>query len=157
MMPSTTLSIRRARADEVGRLSDLAFRSKAHWGYPLDWLERWRPELTVDPHALAVAPTFAAVAEASLPGCYHLQPTRRTDTCELAFLFVEPTAIGRGVGQALFAHACTTARGLGYRSMVWGSDPHADGFYQRMGARTIGTRRSSTMPGRVIAEMEMAL
>jgi len=157
MMPSTAIAIRRARADEAGLLSDLAFRSKAHWGYPLDWLERWRPELTVDPQALAAAPTFVAVAEASLLGFYLLTPTRRADTCELDFLFVEPTAIGRGVGQALFAHACTTARGLGYRSMVWGSDPHADGFYLRMGARTIGVRRSSTVPGRAIAEMALAL
>jgi len=157
MMPSTTIAIRRARADEAGLLSDLAFRSKAYWGYPLDWLAWWRPALTVDPQALVTAPTFVAVAEASLLGFSHLTPTRRADACELDFLFVEPTAIGRGVGQALFAHACTMARGLGYRSMVWGSDPHADGFYRRMGARTIGTRRSSTMPGRVTAEMAMAL
>jgi len=84
-------------------------------------------------------------------------PTRRTDVCELDFLFVEPTAIGRGIGQALFTHACTTARGLGYRALLWGSDPHADGFYLRMGARTIGERRSSTMPERVTAEMAIAL
>ena len=156
-MPSTTIAIRRARADETGLLSDLAFRSKAHWGYPRDWLERWRPELTVTPQALVAAQTFVAVAETSLLGFYLFTPTHRADTCELDFLFVEPTAIGRGVGQALFAHACTTARGLGYRSMVWGSDPHADGFYWRMGARTMGARRSSTMPGRAIAEMAMAL
>jgi hypothetical protein len=48
--------------------------------------------------------------------------------------------------QALCTHACTTARGLGNRSMVWGSAPNADGFYRRMGARTIGERRSSTLP-----------
>src|SRR5439155_11349356 len=103
MMDSTTISIRRARTDEAGLLSDLAFRSKAHWGYPRDWLERWRPELTVDPRALEAAPTFVAVAESSLLGFYHLTPTSRADACELDFLFVEPTAIGRGVGQALFA------------------------------------------------------
>jgi GNAT superfamily N-acetyltransferase len=156
-MCSPTITIRRARADEAGLLSDLAFRSKAHWGYPPAWLERWRPELTVDPRALEAAPTFVAVDESSLLGFYLLKPTRRADACELDFLFVEPTAIGRGVGQALFTHACNTARGLGYRTMVWGSDPHADGFYLRMGARTIGERRSSTMPGRVTAEMEIAL
>ena len=118
MMPSTTISIRRARADEAGLLSDLAFRSKAHWGYPTDWLELWRPELTVDPRDLEAAPTFVAVDESSTLGFYLLKPTGRADACELDFLFVEPAAIGRGVGQALFEHACNTARGLGYRSMV---------------------------------------
>jgi hypothetical protein len=41
--------------------------------------------------------------------------------------------------------------------MVWGSDPNADGFYLRMGARKIGERLSSTIPGRATAEMEIAL
>jgi GNAT superfamily N-acetyltransferase len=157
MMCSTTISIRRSRADEAGLLSDLAFRSKAHWGYPTDWLELWRPELTVDPREIEAAPTFVAVDESSILGFYLLKPTSRADACELDFLFVEPTAIGRGVGQALFEHACNTARGLGYRSMVWGSDPNADGFYLRMGARKIGERLSSTIPGRANAEMEMEL
>jgi len=62
-MPSTPIAIRRARGDEAGCLSDLAFRSKAHWGYPLDWLARWRPELTVNPQTLEATPTFVAVAE----------------------------------------------------------------------------------------------
>lgn len=34
-----TLVIRRARADEAGTLSELAFRSKAHWGYDDDFME----------------------------------------------------------------------------------------------------------------------
>jgi GNAT superfamily N-acetyltransferase len=154
---STTISIRRARADEAGLLSDLAFRSKAHWGYPPDWLELWRPELTVDPRALEAAPTFVAVDASAILGFYLLQPTNRAEACALDCLFVEPAAIGRGVGQALFAHACNTARGLGYRAMVWGSDPHADGFYLRMGARKFGERLSSTIPGRAIAEMAITL
>jgi GNAT superfamily N-acetyltransferase len=157
MMDRTTIAIRRAQVDEAGLLSDLAFRSKAHWSYPPAWLELWRPELTVTPQQLEAAPTFVAVDGSALLGFYLLTPTRRLDACELDFLFVEPTAIGRGVGQALFTHACTTARGLGYRAMLWGSDPHADGFYLRMGARTIGERQSSTMPGRVTAEMAIAL
>ena len=156
-MYSTTISIRRARADEAGLLSDLAFRSKAHWGYPTAWLEQWRPALTVDPQALEAAPTFVAVDASSLLGFYLLKPTRRADACELHFLFVEPTVIGRGVAQALFEHACNTARGLGYHSMIWESDPNADGFYLRMGARKIGERLSSTMPGRATAEMELVL
>ena len=63
------------------------------------------------PARTRAAQTFVAVAETSLLGFYLLTPTHRADTCELDFLFVEPTAIGRGIGQALLTHACTTARG----------------------------------------------
>ena len=34
-----TLSIREARPDEAELLSELAFRSKAHWGYDAEFLE----------------------------------------------------------------------------------------------------------------------
>ena len=37
--------LRPARVDEAGLLSDLALRSKAHWGYSPEFIERCRTEL----------------------------------------------------------------------------------------------------------------
>jgi hypothetical protein len=48
-----------------------------------------------------------------------------------------------------------TATSLGFRGMIWGSDPNADGFYHRMGARTVGERMSSTIASRSNAEMRI--
>src|SRR5437870_960766 len=56
--------------------------------------------LTNAPQALVVAPTFVAVVEASLLGCYHLTPTRRADACELDFLFVVAEPIARRAASA---------------------------------------------------------
>src|SRR6185503_18441731 len=39
---------RAARADECEWLSELAFRSKAVWGYPPDFMQRCRSELTIN-------------------------------------------------------------------------------------------------------------
>ncbi|HEY6741630.1 MAG TPA: hypothetical protein VI110_04665, partial [Lapillicoccus sp.] len=41
------------RADEAGTLSDLALRSKAHWGYGAAFLEACRDELTLRPEQAA--------------------------------------------------------------------------------------------------------
>ena len=41
--------LRPARPGEAALLSDLALRSKGHWGYDDGFLQRARPELTVTP------------------------------------------------------------------------------------------------------------
>lgn len=45
--------IRLARVTEAEILSDLALRSKAHWGYDAEFIEACRDELTVDASEVA--------------------------------------------------------------------------------------------------------
>ena len=44
--------------DEADRLSDLAFRSKAHWGYSPEFMEACREELRVAVAAIAAGRVF---------------------------------------------------------------------------------------------------
>lgn len=67
---------------------------------------------------------------------------------ELADLFVDPTAIGRGVGATLLADTVDRARSLGVSGLVIDADPNAAGFYVRMGARRVGSVASSSITGR---------
>ncbi|MGH7506358.1 MAG: hypothetical protein ACRELX_11935, partial [Longimicrobiales bacterium] len=46
---ATGWTIRDARSDDAGRLTALALRSKAVWGYDAVFMERCRPLLTVTP------------------------------------------------------------------------------------------------------------
>ena len=46
------MTIRPARAGEEAELTELAIRSKGHWGHDAAFLERARPELTVRPEHL---------------------------------------------------------------------------------------------------------
>jgi GNAT superfamily N-acetyltransferase len=57
---------------------------------------------------------------------------------ELEHMWVTPQHIGTGVGKLLFDHAVLTARLLGGFELTVVSDPHAEGFYLRMGARRVG-------------------
>jgi hypothetical protein len=47
-----TLRLRPARLGEEAALTELAVRSKGHWGHDAAFLERARPELTVRPEHL---------------------------------------------------------------------------------------------------------
>jgi GNAT superfamily N-acetyltransferase len=67
---------------------------------------------------------------------------------ELDKLFVDPPAIGHGIGAALFAHAVGAARHRGARRLTILADPNAATFYERQGARFLRMAASDAIPGR---------
>lgn len=60
---------------------------------------------------------------------------------ELDLMFVADAAQGTGLGARLFAHMAAEARALGIDAVKIVSNPPAEGFYLRMGAERIGTKR----------------
>jgi GNAT superfamily N-acetyltransferase len=143
--------LRRARADEVDGLSALARRSKAHWGYDADFIDACRPELTVRPadvegHRLTVAVTRTTDV---VVGFYGLVGATNEEA-ELSWLFVEPGAIGSGIGRLLFDDAVRVARQAGLARFRIEADPGAAPFYEHVGATRTGTAPSHSIPGRVL-------
>jgi predicted N-acetyltransferase YhbS len=53
-------------------------------------------------------------------------------------MWVAPAHIGTGVGKALFLDAMERAALLNVSEVEISSDPNAEGFYKRMGARRVG-------------------
>jgi GNAT superfamily N-acetyltransferase len=153
---SAAARIRRARSDEAERLSRLAFRSKAHWGYSPEFMEACRRELTLSAPYLEEHDAFVLEAEDGVVGFYTLERISDRDV-ELGHLFVEPAAIGRGHGRALIEHAVEQARRLGFAVLVIQGDPNAEPFYLRAGARAVGRRQSASIAGRELPLFELSL
>ena len=49
--------------------------------------------------------------------------------------------------------AVEAAASLGCQVLEWETDPHAEPFYERMGAVRVGQRESSLFPGRMLPVM----
>jgi GNAT superfamily N-acetyltransferase len=141
-------SIRPAIASEAKLLTELALRSKGHWGYDAEFLRDCRVDLTVTPQLIDSSPVYVLEEEGRAAGFYSLSADG--SEVELLHLFVEPWAIGRGFGRLLFQHAVEEARALGFERMVIGSDPFALRFYEAMGARRVGEVASIVRPGRML-------
>jgi len=150
------MKIRVASPSEATALSELAFRSKAHWGYAPDFMQACRAELSVPLEAIEAGRVFVAEDAAGIAGVCALAPldARRLD---LSHLFVEPGRLRAGVGRALLAHAVAAARALGALRLQIQGDPHATGFYVACGARQVGELASGSIPGRVLPLFELAL
>jgi GNAT superfamily N-acetyltransferase len=145
--------LRQALESEADALSRLARRSKAHWGYSAEFLARVHDDLAVSVAQIAEGGCVVAARDEVLLGFYRLGGPPPEGL--LMDLFVDPPAIGTGVGRALWDHAVATARGRGCRTVNWESDPHAEGFYLRMGGRRVGQREVS--PGRFLPLMTVEL
>jgi GNAT superfamily N-acetyltransferase len=142
----STVATRPGHGDEAGLLSDLALRSKGHWGYDQAFLDACREELTLAPADVRAKRAVVAERDGRVVGFYTLAGD--PPVASLDHLFVEPTAIGTGVGRALWHHAVAAAQSLGFTRIQIEADPDAEAFYLAMGARRRGTVPSGSIPGR---------
>jgi N-acetylglutamate synthase-like GNAT family acetyltransferase len=129
------MKVRLAKPDEAETLSDLALRSKAHWGYSQDFIEACRTELSYGASQIESPRWSFLVAEEAdvIIGFYALERASEQEA-ELAALFVCPEWIGKGIGRALLSGAKYRARQGGSSVLTIQSDPYAAQFYQTMGA-----------------------
>ena len=128
--------IRRARSEDAPALTRIALAAKRYWGYPERWIEFWTPALTITPALISQHSVFVAIAAAQPTGFYALSRNRKLGTLE--HLWIDPEHIGTGVGRRLVEHATRCAAQIGVEVIEIESDPHAEGFYLRMGARRVG-------------------
>jgi GNAT superfamily N-acetyltransferase len=132
----TSMEIIPAKPEDAARLTEIAFAAKRHWGYPDLWIGSWRDVLTVKPEFVASHETFSAIMDGQIVGFYALG--QKEGRLDLLHMWVLPDWTGQGVGRLLFYHALQRTKALGFRELEIESDPNAEGFYRRLGARRVG-------------------
>jgi len=147
-----TLRVRRARRDDSARLTRLAHDAKRFWGYSEELIRLWRADLTVTPRFIAEHAVYCAVQGSRIVGFYALSGEHGAR--DLEHMWVDPRHIGRGVGRSMFAHLLRHLRRVGVTRLTIASDPNAEGFYRKLGARRVGSV-ASTPAGRHLPLFEV--
>lgn len=125
----------------------LIARSKAVWPWPAGYLEASLPLLAITPDYLARSMSFE-VRDPGLVGfCALANAGGRHDRLLLDHLWINPDAIGRGLGRLACAHLCDVARAHDATELVVLPDPPSEGFYRRQGFEDTGERLASRVPG----------
>jgi GNAT superfamily N-acetyltransferase len=130
--------IRRATPDQAKTLTEIAFTAKSHWGYPDAWIQLWSPSLTITPDFIEAHETYVAWMDEQPVGFYAI--SRDEEKASVEHLWISPVYIGKGIGAALFKHMLARCKELGARVLNIESDPNAQGFYERMGAKKVGEK-----------------
>ena len=147
--------IRRARPEEADALRALAHRSKAHWPYSREFLERVRPMLQLSPDDVREHEVWVLEVDGLVAGWHRV--TLHGDRAELEDLWLEPPMIGTGRGRGLFEHAVGVARRAGATALEWDAEPYAEGFYRAMGGEEVGRSPSAAVAGRTLPRMRLEL
>lgn len=136
--------IRLALGEDAAKLTAIAHDAKRYWGYPENWIQHWQADLTISSDFISNSIVFVAEREGEIIGFYAL--VVGDQEADLEHMWVAPPHIGTGVGKELFVHAMQKAAGQNVEAVEISSDPNAEAFYEKMGARRI-TEDSSEIEG----------
>lgn len=149
------LIIRQPCIDELPKLGDVCFRSKASWGYDEKFMEACRDELSFVAHDLTATQIALAEHRNKMVGVVQVEIVGHH--ANLLKLFVEPELLRNGIGRILFGWASDEAKQMGASRLIIESDPDAAPFYRRLGARDIGFAPSGSIPGRILPKLAFDL
>ncbi|MEM8642422.1 MAG: GNAT family N-acetyltransferase [Cyanobacteria bacterium P01_G01_bin.54] len=151
--------IRPAQSHEHERLSTIARRSKAYWGYSPGFMAACQAELTYTAAEIDKGHFFVALERKNpeiIVGFSAITPLN-SHQFELEAMFVEPQYMGQGYGRSLLEHAKQTVKRLAATALIIQADPHAVPFYRRMGGQRVGERESESIPGRFLPILSIQL
>ncbi len=147
--------IRRARPGEAPALTELALRSKAHWAYDAEFMKIMRRVLKITEEEIRAHHVLVHETDGAVDGVGAL--ARFDDEWEVEHLWVEPSAIGRGIGKRLLEALLAKAARLGAGRVLVEADPHAEPFYARRGGVRVGERASGMIHGRALPVLAIQL
>lgn len=143
-------NIRLAKTSEAEKLTNLAIRSEAHWGYDAVFMDKFKEIYKVTEDFIENNPTFVVCENDEVIGFYAIISKEKN---ELEYFYIDPQFIGKGYGQALWNHLIAYCIGLKIKDIQLVTSPQAKEFYQRMGAVQIGEVQSLLQKGRIIPKL----
>ncbi|QED46588.1 GNAT family N-acetyltransferase [Cytobacillus dafuensis] len=145
--------IRKAENQDSEVLSELAYKSKAYWGYSKEFIEKCKDDLTVTVQYMRENHVYVLEKDNTILAFYSLS----TNPNRLDALFIDPDHIGKGIGKVLWEDLINKAKHLNMKEFNIDSDPNAEGYYLKMGAKRIGETPSTVFPNRSLPLMNVTV
>jgi GNAT superfamily N-acetyltransferase len=146
MPPEESVSIRYAGAEERLALEDLQRRAGLANAGDREALLANPDAIRLPPEQIDARQVFVADRAGERLGFSVVLP-RADGDAELDGLFVVPNLWGSGIGRTLVDHAADHARSLGARILHVIGNPHARGFYLKVGFVVAGECQTQFGPG----------
>lgn len=147
------MQTRPADPSELEQINAFIRKSKSYWGYTeafLDaFMEKWRVKLK----GAFLENELIFLEQDKQPVGLFAFKINEQDLPELDLFFIDFNRIGQGIGKAMWQQVLNFAKKRGWEKFLLISDPNAEGFYIKMGAKTIS--RFESFPGRFVPVMQV--
>jgi len=150
------LEILHAASRNVAQINAVIEAAKRSWNYGQGYLEAAIPLLRIDEEYLGRCACFEALLDRRIVG-FGAVEKRDAVVAVLEHLWVLPSVQRFGIGRTLFEKCSEAARQDGCRVMQIVSDPPAEGWYRKLGAKLIGERPSRIRGGPAFPVLEVEL
>lgn len=144
----------RALAEDATFLTSTAIASKKFWGYTDDEMDLWKSDLEVSSAYILQHEVIKVFAEDVFVGFYAIKIIEGIP--EIDHLWLLPEKIRQYYGREIFEHLLHELKAAGYQKAMLIAEPHAKGFYKKMGGTVIG-KTGSKISGRFLDIYEFQL
>jgi len=138
------IRIRMADEAEVEQLSEISLAAKKYWNYPETFFDHWNDVLKISREFIASNNVWVAVHNDEILGFAAISTNE--EIVELEHMWVIPKHIKKGVGKRLMKTVIEYCKNSGKAYLRIESDPNAQVFYEKMGAKLIGYVESKPEP-----------
>ena len=150
------MKIEKSIRTDSKKLTELTIRSKSHWDYSMQQIEKWRDDLTVSEDYIIEKEVYKLIdSKDKIIGYYSFFKIDEVNV-KLENLFVEPKFIGYGYGKMLMNDFIERIRKTRTEKIILDSDPNAENFYAKNGFKVVGKLKTS-IEGRFLPIMELKI
>ncbi|EOO24377.1 acetyltransferase [Bacillus cereus VD133] len=143
--------VREALPEETNELSRLALSAKATWGYSEEFILACKESLTITEEYIRNNYVYILEHLNAKIGFFAFE---RTEIDNLDWVYIHPNYKGKGYGRILWKSIVIKAAELGIMNFMIVSEPKAEGFYIKMGAKRTGETPSTTFKNRILPVLQ---
>ncbi len=130
------MKIVRSKKIDSEKLTEIAKKAKAHWGYSEELIKLWENDLTITEKYIKENKTYHIETDDTIIGFYSFFEKELKVVC-LDNVFIKPDYIGKGFGRILMEDFFKKIKNLDFERVVLNSDPNAVSFYEKFGFGTL--------------------
>lgn len=149
------LKIIKANPDDDKILTEITKKSKAHWGYSDEQMEKWSQDLMISKDYIKKSEVYKLSLNDKIIAYYSYFNVNE-NTVKLDNLFVVPEEMRKGYGKMLMNDCINKTKKKKTAKIILEADPNAEKFYEGFGFLKINQIETS-IKNRFLPVMELKL
>lgn len=134
-LPPEDMIFEPARVEDIDELSDVAIRSKRHWGYSKEAMELWNQNLTITEDFLKSHTVIKATLEDEIVGFFALEEIK--PVTRIAQYWVDTPYMRKGYGTVMYNYLKDYLKLRNVEKVTLVLDPNGLAFFEKKGAKIL--------------------